>query len=55
MGTTSINKQERVCRADFKGMHTNHSWKLNETYIKINGEKMCLYRAIDSEGHIIMF
>ncbi|MBG9749946.1 transposase [Bacillus thuringiensis] len=34
---------------------TNDSWRVDETYIKIKGEKMYLYRAIDSEGNIIDF
>ena len=34
---------------------TNDSWRVDETYIKIKGEKMYLYRAIDSEGHTIDF
>ena len=32
---------------------TNDSWRVDETYIKIKGEKMYLYRAIDSEGSTI--
>ncbi|MGH0945109.1 IS6 family transposase, partial [Bacillus mycoides] len=34
---------------------TNDSWRVDETYIKIKGEKMYLYRAIDSEGNTIDF
>ncbi|MGX5575988.1 IS6 family transposase [Bacillus toyonensis] len=34
---------------------TNGSWRVDETYIKIKGEKMYLYRAIDSEGNTIDF
>ncbi|MGH1232811.1 IS6 family transposase [Bacillus toyonensis] len=33
----------------------NDSWRVDETYIKIKGEKMYLYRAIDSEGNTIDF
>ncbi|GAB6524575.1 hypothetical protein bcgnr5386_54160 [Bacillus cereus] len=32
---------------------TNDSWRVDGTYIKIKGEKMYLYRAIDSEGNTI--
>ncbi len=32
---------------------TNTSWRVDETYIKIKGEKMYLYRVIDSEGNTI--
>lgn len=34
---------------------TNNSWRVDETYIKIKGEKMYLYRPIDSEGNTIDF
>ncbi|PHG71027.1 IS6 family transposase, partial [Bacillus cereus] len=34
---------------------TNDSWRVDETYIKIKGENMYLYRAIDSERNTIDF
>ena len=34
---------------------TNDSWKVDETYIKVNGELKYLYRAIDSDGQTIDF
>ncbi len=34
---------------------TNDSWKVDATYIKIKGEKMYVYRAIDSKGNTIDF
>ncbi|PEZ34285.1 IS6 family transposase [Bacillus thuringiensis] len=34
---------------------TNDSWRVDETYIKIKGENMYLYRAIDSKGNTIDF
>ncbi|MEH7219011.1 IS6 family transposase [Bacillus toyonensis] len=34
---------------------TNDSWRVDETYIKIRGEKMYLYRAINSEGNTLDF
>jgi len=34
---------------------TNDSWKVDETYIKVNGECKYLYRAIDSEGNTLDF
>lgn len=34
---------------------TNDSWRVDETYIKIKGENMYLYRAIDSEENTIYF
>ncbi|WP_242321877.1 IS6 family transposase, partial [Bacillus cereus group sp. BfR-BA-01354] len=32
---------------------TNDSWRVDETYLKIKGENMYLYRAIDSKGNTI--
>ena len=34
---------------------TNDSWRVDEAYIKIKGEKMYLYRTIDSKGNTIDF
>ncbi|EJP85737.1 IS6 family transposase [Bacillus cereus] len=34
---------------------TNNSWRVDETYIKVKGQWMCLYRAVDSEGNTIDF
>jgi len=34
---------------------TNDSWRVDKTYIKMEGENMYLYRAIDSEGNTIDF
>ncbi len=34
---------------------TNDSWRVDETYLKIKGENMYLYRAIDSKGNTIDF
>ncbi|CUB58654.1 Integrase core domain protein [Bacillus subtilis] len=34
---------------------TNDSWRVDETYIKIKGKWMYLYRAVDSEGNTIDF
>jgi transposase-like protein len=34
---------------------TNDSWRVDETYIKVNGECKYLYRAIDSEGNTLDF
>lgn len=33
----------------------NDSWRIDETYIKVKGEWMYLYRAVDSEGNTIDF
>ncbi|PGA16369.1 IS6 family transposase, partial [Bacillus pseudomycoides] len=34
---------------------TNDSWRVHETYIKVNAQWMYLYRAVDSEGNTIDF
>ena len=34
---------------------TNHSWKVDETYIKIKGVWKYLYRAVDSQGNTLDF
>ena len=33
----------------------NGSWRMHETYIKLNGKWVYLYRAVDSEGNTIDF
>ena len=34
---------------------TNDSWKVDETYVKVKGDWMYHYRAVDSEGQTIEF
>ena len=34
---------------------TNDSWRVDETYIKVKGQWMYLYRAVDSQGNTIDF
>ncbi|WP_144641539.1 IS6 family transposase [Bacillus cereus] len=34
---------------------TNDSWRVDETYIKVKGQWMYLYRAVESEGNMIDF
>ena len=34
---------------------TNDSWRMDETYIKLNGKWIYLYRAVDSKGNTIDF
>lgn len=37
-------------------LHPTHdSWKVDETYIQINGEWKYLYRAVDSQGNTLDF
>ena len=44
---------DKRCRRHLKP--TNASWRVDETYIKVNGEWKYLYRAVDSEGNTIEF
>lgn len=44
---------EKKCRAKLKP--TNSSWRVDETYIKVKGQWMYLYRAVDSEGNTVEF
>jgi transposase-like protein len=44
---------ERRCRAYLK--RTNDSWRVDETYVKVKGTWMYLYRAVDSEGLTLEF
>ena len=34
---------------------TNHSWRVDETYIKVRGVWKYLYRAVDSQGNTLDF
>src|SRR6266542_3533022 len=44
---------EKRCRAKLK--LTNDSWRVDETYIKVKGTWMYLYRAVDSDGNTVEF
>jgi len=44
---------DKRCRRHLK--LTNCSWRVDETYIKVNGEWKYLYRAVDSEGNTLDF
>jgi putative transposase len=35
--------------------HVGNSWRMDETYIKVKGEWIYLYRAVDKEGNTIDF
>ncbi len=41
---------EKRCRPHLKA--TTDSWRVDETYVKIKGAWMYLYRAVDSEGSV---
>jgi IS6 family transposase len=44
---------ERRCRPHLK--QTNDSWRVDETYVKVRGKWMYLYRAVDSSGMTLDF
>src|ERR1700730_17514138 len=44
---------EKRCRPHLKA--TNDSWRVEETYVKIKGMWMYLYRAVDSQGNTLEF
>jgi IS6 family transposase len=44
---------EKRCRPSLKG--TTDSWRVDETYVKIKGVWMYLYRAVDSQGKTLEF
>jgi transposase-like protein len=44
---------EKRCRPHLKG--TTDSWRVDETYVKIKGTWMYLYRAVDSQGKTLEF
>jgi IS6 family transposase len=46
-------KLEKRCRPHLKA--TNDSWRVDETYVKIKGTWMYLYRAVDSQGNTLEF
>ena len=35
--------------------HTNRSWRVDETYIRVAGKWTYLYRAVDSDGNTLDF
>ena len=41
------------CRPHLK--QTNDSWRVDETYIKVKGQWMYLYRVVDSAGNTLEF
>src|SRR3954466_5971607 len=43
----------RKCRAKLRP--TNDSWRVDETYVRVKGQWMYLYRALDSAGATVEF
>ncbi len=35
------------------GFHSNWQWHLDEVFVKINGERYYLWRAVDHEGEVL--
>ncbi len=46
-------ERERRCRTSLKA--TTDSWRVDETYIKVKGTWIYLYRAVDSHGNTLEF
>lgn len=44
---------DRRCRPYLK--RANDSWRVDETYVKVRGKWLYLYRALDSEGNTLDF
>ena len=36
-----------------KSIHSNWQWHLDEVFVKINGERFYLWRAVDHEGEVL--
>ena len=49
-----LNSQTRSKNAGQGGMHSsNWKWHLDEVFVKINGERHYLWRAVDHEGEVL--
>lgn len=46
---------EKRLRWQWRRTDRNRSWRVDETYIKVKGKWVYLYRAVDSEGNTIDF
>src|SRR5262245_29332770 len=53
MGPRYAREMERRLRSKLKP--TNDSWRVDETYIRVKGKWVYLYRAVDSTGATIDF
>ena len=40
-------------RKNKAGQHSNWQWLLDEVFVKINGERFYLWRAVDHEGEVL--
>lgn len=46
-------KFAREIRKNRTGHHSNWQWHLDEVFVKINGERFYLWRAVDHEGEVL--
>ena len=53
LGPALCPELEKRCRPHLKT--TNDSWRVDETYVKVKGIWMYLYRAVDSQGNTLEF
>ena len=49
LGQSSREKSVRIGQ----GRHSNWQWHLDEVFVKINGERFYLWRAVDHEGEVL--
>ena len=42
-------------RKNRAGHHSNWQWHLDEVFVKINGERFYLWRAVDHEGEVLEY
>jgi len=47
------SKFAREIRKNRVGAHSNWQWLLDEVFVKINGERFYLWRAVDHEGEVL--
>ena len=47
------SKFAREIRKNRAGHHSNWQWHLDEVFVKINGERFYLWRAVDHEGEVL--
>jgi transposase-like protein len=46
-------KHHYKCKRIVQGLRTNWQWHLDEVFIKINGERFHLWRAVDHEREVL--
>ena len=46
-------KFSQEIRKNRAGQHSNWQWHLDEVFVKINGERFYLWRAVDHEGEVL--